>query len=236
MSQRFFAKRFLPLLVVVLFVMPVVSLPALAFDTRACHCFRQRSFDPKQPFAADDYILTTSFNSLTAAWFGISKKQLVVYKMKGGVKADDLLLALALNKECRLDLDKLLAARQKAGSWRKAVAGLPQPRNVAADKTPTLVRIREGASPALIARAVADRMLAGFYQVPAARIAALRRAGLGEKEMALVLILEKEKGIPAAKLIEQVKQQGRSWSEVAFYLGVTPKAAGRMILAGRGGK
>ena len=44
-----------------------------------CHCFRQRSYDPEAKFVADDYILATSFNSLTANLFNIPKKEMALF-------------------------------------------------------------------------------------------------------------------------------------------------------------
>ena len=203
------------------------GLPVRAGVTDACHCFRQRDYDPKQPFAADDYILTTSFNSLTAAWFGISKKELIRYKMKGGIKADDLIIALSLSREGKIDLGELLDARQRAGDWKKVVATIPKLQTQGKNRIVTRLRKK---APSTVARILTDEMLAAFYRLPAARIETLRAAGCSEKEIALLLVLEKEKKIPAAKLLEQVRKEGRSWSEIAFCLGITPKAAGRMIL------
>ena len=49
--------------------------PASSEMVTGCHCFKQRSYDPEARFAADDYILATSFNSLTANIFNIPKRQ-----------------------------------------------------------------------------------------------------------------------------------------------------------------
>ena len=47
------------------------GLPVFAQSTINCHCFLDRSYDPADKFAADEYILATSFNSLLAKSFDI---------------------------------------------------------------------------------------------------------------------------------------------------------------------
>jgi len=50
-----------------------------------CHCFTDRSYNSADRFASDEYILATSFNSLLAKSFAITKRQNVMIKMNGGV-------------------------------------------------------------------------------------------------------------------------------------------------------
>ncbi len=206
----------------------VFSPPARAFDAGACHCFRQREYDPKARFSADDYILATSFNSLTAAYFKISKKQLVIYKMKGGIQENDLLTGLYLARTKNLELEKLLAARAREKSWKKVVSSFPA---LADDHRDRLIAmLRKSRSASQCGAFVADKMLADFYRLPAAKVVAARKQGLNVKEMALVFFLARTRDLPAKKLMEQVRKAGRSWSEVAFYLGFSPKAVGRGIM------
>ena len=56
------------------------------------HCFTKRVYNPAERFAADDYILATSFNSLLARLAALPKRQIVMIKMNDGVAQDDLLL------------------------------------------------------------------------------------------------------------------------------------------------
>ena len=58
--------RVLIVVVVTLFVF-LTPLAAVAMPTINCHCFRDRSFDPQQPQAADGYFLATAQNSFFAA-------------------------------------------------------------------------------------------------------------------------------------------------------------------------
>jgi hypothetical protein len=90
-------KTALFLLALLLFVLAPAH-TSFAASTVNCHCFQDRSYDPGDKFAADDYILATSFNSLLAKSFDISKKQVVMLKMNEGVNQDDLLVGLKLTK------------------------------------------------------------------------------------------------------------------------------------------
>ena len=85
---------------------------AFAESTINCHCFQDRSFDPGDRFAADDYLLATSFNSLLAKSFDISKKQVVMLKMDEGVSQDDLLVGLKATKLTGGYLEQLLGLRR----------------------------------------------------------------------------------------------------------------------------
>jgi len=76
-------------------------------------------------------------------------------------------------------------------------------------------------------------MIADFYNLSSQAVATARKRGLNEKEMALLFFLARSRGLPAKQLIDQVRKEGRSWSEVAFYLGLSPKTVGREILEGK---
>ncbi|HDS16446.1 MAG TPA: hypothetical protein ENN66_07550 [Proteobacteria bacterium] len=75
---------------IILAIIPAAA-PGLLRAAPSCHCFRQREYDPGNHFAADTYLLATSFNSLLARYFGVEKKELVLLKMKGGIDEDELL-------------------------------------------------------------------------------------------------------------------------------------------------
>src|SRR5512145_1781507 len=61
------------------------ALPAAApaAPTVTCHCFKNRSFDPADPPAADPYILAATRSSLLSAAFGVAKAGLVRAVMTG---------------------------------------------------------------------------------------------------------------------------------------------------------
>jgi cell division protein FtsW (lipid II flippase) len=51
------------------------------------------------------------------------------------------------------------------------------------------------------------------------------------KEMALVFILVHMRGVKPSSLVQLNRKQGKSWSEIAFQLGIQPAEAGKYILA-----
>lgn len=82
--RRYLLHATLFLLVVVTFCMGQVY-HATAAGTIQCHCFNNRVYNPAEKFAADAYILATSFNSLLARLAGLPKKQIVMIKMNQGL-------------------------------------------------------------------------------------------------------------------------------------------------------
>jgi hypothetical protein len=104
------------------------SLHAFAESAIKCHCFTERSYNPADKFAADDYILATSFNSLLAKFNDISKRQIVMIKMSEGMAQDDLLVSLKLAKITGIDLRKFLSLRRENKTWTSIISGLSNPR------------------------------------------------------------------------------------------------------------
>ena len=200
-----------------------------AESTINCHCFQDRSYDPADKFAADDYILATSFNSLLAKSFDISKKQVVMLKMDEGVGQDDLLVGLKITRLSGGYLEQLLGLRRAGYTWSQIVSGMEQQEIINNDK---LAKAIKAGMPVFEAGAgVADEMIEGFYAMPAEEVKRFRAYGLDEKEMALVFILAHFKNQKPEIYVEQYKKQGSSWSQIAFNLGVEPAAAGKLILA-----
>ena len=81
-----------------LFLLPFVSWGQPMQMAAGCHCFKDRSYDPAQKFAADEYILATSFNSMLATSFNISKSQIIMLRMRMGVGGEDLITSLYLGQ------------------------------------------------------------------------------------------------------------------------------------------
>ena len=106
------------LLFLLLFLVASVNV-SWAESAVTCHCFQDRSYDPVDKFAADDYILATSFNSLLAKSFDISKKQVVMLKMDEGVGQDDLLVGLKLTKLTGGYLEQLYQVIAAGGLHRR---------------------------------------------------------------------------------------------------------------------
>ncbi len=202
---------------------------SFAESTINCHCFQSRSYDPTDKFAADDYILATSFNSLLAKSFDISKKQVVMLKMDEGIGQDDLLVGLKLTKLTGGYLEQLLGLRRAEYTWSQIILGMEQQDPINKDKLAKA--IRSGMPVNEAGARVADEMIEDFYKIPAEQVNRFRAYGLSEKEMALVFILAYFKNQKPEIFVEQYKKQGSSWSQIAFNLSLEPAAAGKLILA-----
>jgi hypothetical protein len=202
---------------------------ALAESAVQCHCFKNRSYNPADKFAADDYILATSFNSLLAKSFAIPKRQIVMIKMNEGVAQDELLIGLKISKITGIDIRKFLRLRRENNTWPQIISGLAQQEKIKNDLL--LGAIRFGMPVDQAGDRVADEMIAEFYQAPHEEINKLRMSGLNEKEMALLFILVHVGDQKPEVLVEKHNKQGESWSEIANNLGVEPGAAGKLIIA-----
>ena len=201
--------------------------PAAAEMTAGCHCFKQRSYDPEARFVADDYILATSFNSLTANLFSISKKKIIMLKMRGGVHQNDLLIALKLGHDFAVDHRQLLNLRQKNYSWQKIIS---QSNSLSEIKDNALLAMIKTGKPVNdLGQKVANSMIADFYSAPEKEIEKLRSLGFNEKEMVLFFLLVRNTPMKSEDLVNQIVREGRSWSEVAHNLGITPAMAGQLI-------
>src|SRR5512145_1248718 len=100
------------------------ALPAAAsaVPTVTCHCFKNRSFDPADPPAADPYILAATRSSLLSAAFGVPKATLVRAVMTG-TPPEDLWIAHWSAERTGREAAWLLGAIAETGSWRAALAG-----------------------------------------------------------------------------------------------------------------
>jgi hypothetical protein len=194
----------------------------------SCHCFQDRTFQPAEPFAADDYILATSFNSLLARSFDIPKRQIVMLKMKEGVGQNDLLVGLKVAKITGVDLEKLLGHRRENQSWPMIIASLKQQGTIEKDRI--LATIGSGMAVDKAGDGIADELIGNFYSVPAEDVQQLRQAGLNEKEMALVFVLAHASDRQPQELVGQHNREGKSWSRIADSLGIEPAAAGKLVL------
>lgn len=219
--------------VLTLVIGPAVMLPALsdaplAASATGCHCFNERAYDPQAPFAADDYILTTTFNSLISKSFNLSKQRIVMLKMQGGVAADDLLIGLHLAQVGQVD-SQILFDRRKAGTtWATLLTEIKLPPAVKEDTL--LKKLKAGGATREAGEAVADQMLVGLYKISLPKVQELRSAGLDSKAISLALVLSHYTGREPEFFIRQYQGEKKSWSEIAALVGVTPKAAGTLVL------
>ena len=222
-------KKTVLLLLLVLLSTPVAGWSAL---TSGCHCFRNRTYDPADRYSADDYLLTTTYNSLIAAAFDISKRQIVMKKMKGGINGDDLLIGLYVSARTSTPLDILLSIRDNGGSWQNILQAPNLKEKGTAD--PVLSAVRSGAKIERITRMITDNMLCSKYNCSRQRLDDLKKYNLSDKETGLVFALHKQTGASLEKLIDMYQQQKMSWSEIAHHFKLTPAEVGKNILGDNG--
>ena len=213
----------------VIFCLASPPLSASAESSVQCHCFMDRTYNPDDRFAADDYILATTFNSLLARFFTIPKSQVVLIKMKEGVSQEELLIGLKLSQATGEDPRTMLEARQENMSWPQIIASRSQQETVKKDKM--LAAIRAGMPAAEAGDKIADDMIGEFFGITPDAIRKLRRAGLNEKEITLVYILATSRARKPEELVAMHGSQGKSWSEIANMLGFKPSTAGKLILS-----
>lgn len=195
-----------------------------------CHCFQERSFNPQKKFAADKYILTTSFNSFIAVNFHISKRQIVMMKMKGGVDPDNLLIALFVARTEGVELDNLLAILENGGTWKQIFES--DALQTAGDYQTVFKSIVDtGENTSEAAEIVNDQLLKEFFKISDLEIADLREKGANGREITLVYLLERYgkskktvSDIFTMRIIEE-----KSWGEIAASFGLTPKETGKLL-------
>ena len=199
-----------------------------AESTINCHCFKDRTYNPADPRAADDYILATNFNSFLSRSFAVPKREIVMLKMKEGVGQDDLLVGLQIARTTGLDLQQLLDPRRQGIAWSAIIDDLVPDETI--KKSRLLKTIEAGISVKEAGAGIVDKLIGEFFTVPEATIQQFRQNGLNEKEMTLVLILAHVGNQKPATLVEQHNKEGRSWSAIADSLGIEPAVAGKLIL------
>jgi hypothetical protein len=219
-------RRLLPLFFFLLGLALLFPGPAASANmTAACHCFRDRAFNPADPFSSDAYLLTTVFNSLLTAHFDIAKRQIVLMKMQGGTSNSDLLIALHIAAQTGSDVDRLLALK-KNRTWRDAVGELPVPPDAADD---LLHQIRSGMPEEQAADLVMEKMISERFARQPREIEALREGGLELREIILLLTLADHSGIDPGSILAQHRQKNLSWSAIAHNFGLQPAAAGKLL-------
>jgi hypothetical protein len=190
--------------------------PAAAEGTVTCHCFRDRSYDPERPAAADPYVLATTRSSLLSAAFGVEKGSLVRAVMSGA-DPDDLWIAAWAGARSGRGAEALAEARRARGSWAAALAGVPG----LGPSFETALARGDGTA-ALAALAVDDVLVTRVGADPAA-VAALRAAGSGTPETILAAVLSRRLALPTAPLAAEVRRGRLTWGRVLSDAGLSPK-------------
>jgi len=220
-------KSILFLILSCLLILTLLS-PAAAGQTDNCHCFRDRSYDPAHRFVADDYLLTTSFNSLIAATLSVSKRKIVMMKMKGGVDPDELLIALYIADKAQAPLDALLSIRDNGGNWQDILNSPSLQQNTGTD--PVFAKITAGTGDYDITSLITDAMISMYYHAKPELISTLRSEDFSNKELGLIFALNKQATTSVKEIVGMARQKKMSWSEIAHHFNLTPAGVGKTIL------
>jgi hypothetical protein len=189
--------------------------PAAGESAVACHCFREREFDPLRPAAADPYLLATTRSSLLSAAFGVPKRSLVASVMSG-TAAEDLWIAHWAAARVGRSAEALLEARQAKDAWEAALAGAG---GLGADFSAALAR---GAGGAELAALAVDDVLAARMGASTEAVRALRSAGATSEETILASVLARRIEAPTLPLLREVKSGRASWGGVLRDAGLAP--------------
>jgi len=192
-----------------------------------CHCFKDRSFDPARKFAADEYILATSFNSMLATSFSISKKQIIMLRMRMGVGGEDLITSLYLGQLLERDFQKILTLRSNGQSWSQIVSAEEFIGKVEND--PVLSEINKNRSDQDVFQSATAILASSYFSIPSDIIEKYRDSGFSDKEIVLVLGLSVRSGQPVENLFTLNKEKGQSWGEITNSLGIAPGDIDDMI-------
>lgn len=192
--------------------------PAVGTDAASCHCFRDRSFDPSRPSAADAYILATARNSLLSAALGVSKRELVMAEM-GGASPDDLWVAHWAARRLERDADELLSRRQAGGSWEAALGGAGAGRLGAAFEKALGARAPDAA----LGSVAVDDVVMLRLRIPEAAVAALRAAGASSSETVVASLLALRTGRRPEELLALARRGPATWGTLLREAGLAPR-------------
>ena len=194
-------------------------MPALAASAVSCHCFRDRSFDPARPAAADPYVLATAQNSLLAAAFGTEKKEIVSAKMTG-TPGEDLWVAHWAGAKLGLRPAELLDARSRAAGWSEAFADLGvEASRLGGDAAEVLAR--HGGDAALTSLVVDDVLVSRLRATPEA-LREVRARGAVDAATVAASILFRLSGKSPAETYLSVAEGSTTWGSLFHSVGVEP--------------
>jgi len=189
-----------------------------------CHCFRDRTYDPARPAAADPYVLATSRSSLLSAAFAVPKAELVQGAM-GGTAPEDAWVARWAGARAGRDAGALLEAKGAKGSWRAALAG------ASGLGAPFQAALARGASDAELAALAVDDVLVARFRADPAAVESLRAAGATSEQVVVAAILAARLGTPTVPLLKAVQAGQTTWGSLLADAGLPPKEIDAFVRA-----
>jgi hypothetical protein len=189
---------------------------ARAAPTVSCHCFRDRSFDPSDPPAADPYILAATRSSLLSAAFGVAKAGLVRAVMSG-TAPEDLWIAHWSAARTGRAAGWLLDAHGETASWRAALAG------TAGLPAPFAAALARGAPAGELAAFAVDDVLASRLGADPVAIRALRQAGAASEQVIVASFLAPRLKAPPSEVLARFRSGKATWGSLLRDAGLAPE-------------
>lgn len=186
----------------------------------ACHCFRDREFDPADPGKSDEYLLATASNTLLAAAYGVPRREIVQARMSG-TSAEDLWISTYAAHRRGEAAVVLKTARAAAASWRDVLrsrGGQLEPLG-----TRFVGALTEGAGDGALARLAAAETLAGRLGTPWAELEAVIGRGATLQETVLAALIGTWSSRAAPAVYADVKAGASSWSGLLATVGRVPE-------------
>ncbi len=217
-------KLFFPLL----FILASLTFPVKPVEAKVnCHCFQDRTYSPEKKFAADGYLLITTFNSFLSKSFSVSKRDIVMMKMKGGVSADDVIIGLYVSHHTGQSIEVLNSQRAHEKSWQEILQQTPQASDVGEDSL--LLSIQQGKSDMELASSITDHLLRSFFHIDQEHLNTLAKKNLSHKEITLFLLLASHINTPAIQLVDLQQNNSLSLSEMVHNFGFAPGDMKKLI-------
>jgi hypothetical protein len=189
-------------------ILLVSPLPALAIPAITCHCFKDRSFDPARPAAADPYLLATTQNTFFAIVFNVDKKTIVIKKQQG-MSADDLWIAYWIAARTGASAEKLLQLKHKGGTWKDVVES--QRLSAKNFGTPFTRALNATFSADLLAETVVNDTFLRYHLINEVELKALREAGASNQELILAALIAASTKQSARLIYLNVKNGSKTW-------------------------
>ncbi|MCK5195887.1 MAG: hypothetical protein KAQ71_18890, partial [Desulfobulbaceae bacterium] len=173
------------------------------------------------------YILATSFNSMLATSFNISKSQIIMLRMRMGVGGEDLITSLYLGQLLERDFQKILTHRSNGQSWIQIVSADELKGKEEID--PVLSVINKNGSDQDVSSSATAMLAGSYFSLPSGIIEKYRDSGFSDKEIVLVLGLSVRSGQPVKNVFALYKDKGQSWGEITNSFGIAPGDIDDMI-------
>ncbi len=194
--------------IILLTMFLMFPLPALAIPAITCHCFKDRSYEPARPAAADPYFLATVQNTFFAVVFNVDKKAIVMKKQQG-TSPDDLWIAYWIASKTGTSAEKLLQIKHTSAAWKDVVGSQQIPtRDLGAVFTRQL---NSASSSTLLAETVVNDIFLHYQLLGDLELTAVRHAGASNQELIISTVIATKARQPVRQVYLDVKKGAKTW-------------------------